>query len=355
MNRKQLVSIFFVALLLYILFNIFLIFSPFMRPIFWGMMFTFAFYPFYEKLLKRLSGNRNLASALITGLIMLAMTPIAMALIVLAAKETIHFYGWASSFVQSDQLERAVVYIQKLPLVQKLENEGFIDWQTLTQHTKEWILNSVGTFGTFFLKNAPVFTKNIISFVFKSFLMFFLIFFFLRDGRNILNFIYEVTPLDEDHKREIFTELGETFSATIRGQIFTGLIQGALAGIIFWILGLPLPIFFAMITFIASMIPVFGTATVWVPFVAYLGLAQQYGRALVLLVLGIVIISGIDNILKPILIGQKTKLPYPLLFIGILGGIQIYGFMGVFLAPAVLTLFFVLIKIYRGNFPGELG
>ncbi len=354
MNRKQLVSIFFVALLLYILFNIFLIFSPFMRPIFWGMMFTFAFYPFYEKLLKHLGGNRNLASALITAFIMLAMTPIALAIIALAAKEAVNFYEWAATFVQSDQLERSIFYFHNLPLVQKLESKGFLDWQILAQQTKEWFLSSVGTFGALFLKHAPVFTKNVIGFIFKSFLMFFLIFFFLRDGRNILNFIYEVTPLDEDHKREIFAELGETFSATIRGQIFTGLVQGALAGIIFWILGLPLPIFFAMITFIASMIPVFGTATVWTPFVAYLAFTHEYGRAIALLVLGVVIISGIDNILKPILIGQKTKLPYPLLFIGILGGLQIYGFMGVFLAPAVLTLFFVLIKIYRGNFPGDI-
>jgi predicted PurR-regulated permease PerM len=98
------------------------------------------------------------------------------------------------------------------------------------------------------------------------------------------------------------------------------------------------------------MIPVVGSATVWVPFAIYLAIGQEWGRMAALLVLGTFVISGIDNILKPLLIGHKTKLPYSLLFLGILGGVQAYGLIGVFIAPAFFSLFFVLIKIYRDKF-----
>ena len=215
---------------------------------------------------------------------------------------------------------------------------------------EDWVLNSAGTIGNFALKNATILTKNIVTGLFDLFLTFFLLFFFLRDGGKIYKFIYEITPLDEEHKALVFNQLSDTFSATLRGQLFTALAQSFLLGVIFWVLGLPLPVFFAAVTFLAAMIPVVGAATVWFPFAAYLGLTQQWGRMAALLVLGIFVISGIDNILKPLLIGHKTKLPYSLLFLGILGGIQAYGFIGIFIAPAFFSLFFVLVRIYRDKF-----
>ncbi len=111
-----------------------------------------------------------------------------------------------------------------------------------------------------------------------------------------------------------------------------------------------LPIFFAALTFLAALVPVFGTPLVWFPFVIYLICLQQYGKAAALFFLGAFGISLIDNFLKPVLIGKKTRLPYLLLFLGILGGLQVYGLVGIFLAPAVLSFFFSLIKIYREKF-----
>ena len=142
----------------------------------------------------------------------------------------------------------------------------------------------------------------------------------------------------------------ETFSAVLRGQLVTGIAQAVLLGLVFWLLGLPLPVFFAALTFLTALIPIFGAAAVWLPFVIYLVIFKLYVKALALLFLGTFLISAVDNFLKPLLIGEKAKLPYFLLFLGILGGIQVYGIMGIFLAPAVLSLFFVLIRIYRQKF-----
>ena len=350
MNRKQLISIFFIVLLVYILFNVFLILSPFLQPIFWGMIIAFAFYPLYKKVLQWTNRNRNLSAALVTCLTLFAFTPLAILIVTLAAHETVRLYEWLANFIQNGGVESFFQKVRDLALVKKIENSSMIEWGSLGEQLKTWVLNSAGILGNFILKHATLLTKNVIQAVFNFFLMFFLIFFFLRDGKQIFNFIHEITPLDEHNKHEIFAQLSETFAAVLRGQLFTGLAQATILGTVFWALQLPLPVFFAGLAFLAAMIPIFGASTVWVPFAVYLFLAQEYSRGIALLILGIFVISGIDNVLKPLLIGHKAKLPYSLLFLGILGGIQVYGMMGIFLAPSLLSLFFVLIKIYREKF-----
>lgn len=350
MNRKQLITIFFVILLLYILAGVLQILSPFLNPIFLGAMLAFAFYPMHEKFLKLLKNNRVLASALTTLLILLAFVPLVIFIAMQGAKEAVHFYDWLAQSIQNGDIERAFQRFRELSLIRNIENSHIVHWEFVKGQLEEWLLSSAGIVGNFVLKHATMLTKNIVTGFFDLFLTFFLLFFFLRDGDKMYRFIYEITPLDEEHKKLVFNQLSDTFSATLRGQLFTALAQSATLGVVFWILRLPLPVFFAALAFIAAMIPVFGTATIWVPFVIYLGVGQQWGRMVVLLALGTFVISGIDNILKPLLIGHKTKLPYSLLFLGILGGIQAYGFIGIFIAPAFFSLFFVLINIYRDKF-----
>ncbi len=291
---------------------------------------------------------------LTTLLIVLAFVPFLIFIALQGAKEATHFYNWLEQFVQNGDAERVLQNLRESTLVQKIENFRLIQWETLKIQLNEWVINSAGALGNFILRHATLLTKNIVVGIFDFFLTFFLLFFFLRDGEKIYQFIYEITPLDEKHKEEIFNQLSDTFSATLRGQLFTALAQAITLGIVFWFLRLPLPIFIAALTFLAAMIPVFGASTVWVPFTIYLGITHQWGRMAALLILGTFVISSIDNVLKPLLIGHKTKLPYSLLFLGILGGIQVYGFIGIFIAPAFLSLFFVLVKIYRDKFSEPL-
>ncbi len=350
MKRKQLISIFFIVLLVYILFHVLLILSPFLQPIFWGMIIAFAFYPLYEKTLRWTNQNHNLSAALITCLVLLIFTPLVILIIAMAIRETVHFYEWLGQFIQNGDAEKLIQKIHNHAIVKKIENSHLFQWETFGAELKVWMTNSIGMFGNSLLKNVTLLTKNTIQVLLSFFLTFFLVFFFLRDGRKTLRFIFEITPLDENNKNEIFAQLSETFAAVLRGQLFTGLAQAAILGIVFWILHLPLPIFFAALAFLAAMIPIIGASAVWVPFAVYLFLTQDYPRGIALLILGVLVISGVDNVLKPMLIGQKAKLPYSLLFLGILGGIHVYGVMGVFLAPALLSLFFVLVKIYREKF-----
>ena len=119
---------------------------------------------------------------------------------------------------------------------------------------------------------------------------------------------------------------------------------------IFTVLGVPVPLFFTFLIFLTTLIPILGAASVWFPIAVYLLIMQLYGKAIILFVVGFFGISLIDNIMKPAIIGKRTKLPYFLLFFGIMGGMKLYGLMGIFLAPVVLSLFFALIKIYREKY-----
>ncbi len=215
------------------------------------------------------------------------------------------------------------------------------------------MLNAAKTLGNLTARQAAAITKNILLFGLDLVLTVFLSFFFLKDGGKIYRFIYEIPPLEEQDKKHIFKQINEPFAAVLHGQLLTAIVQAITAGIIFWSLKLPLPIFFAAITFLSAFIPVMGASLVWGSFVVYLIALQQFKKAFLLFLLGTFIISLVDNFLKPLFIGEKTKLPYLLLFLGILGGLQLYGFVGIFLAPTLLSLFFALIKIYRQKFSSK--
>ncbi len=348
MTRTQLVFAFFMTLLIFVLVQVCLILSPFLQPIFWAAIVTFATHPFYEKIKSKLSENENLAALITATLAFLVLVPIFAFLIYNLAHEGLQFYRWILEMIREGRHEQMLDEIKHWPGIRSIGD--VMGWDKISEYSKEWVIKSAQSVGHFTAKQIAAFTKNILLGTVNFFLTFFLVFFMLRDGRKIVDFLYVITPLEEANKQEIFQQIAETFSAVIRGQLFTSLVQSLIAGVIFWALDLPLPVFLAALTFLISMIPIFGAATVWFPFVVYLFVSGDYWRALTLLLLGVGVISLVDNILKPILIGSKLKLPYLLLFLGILGGLKIYGVMGIFLAPTVLSLFFVLIRTYREKF-----
>lgn len=349
LTRGQLISLFFIALLIFIVFNVFFILSPFFIPIFWAAVVAFGFYPAHLRIKKTFKGHENGAAFFTTFLIFLIFVPLVIWLFLSVAEQGLKLYRWFIEFVQDGRLELLLNDLRSIPFIRRVENL-LHRFEILNDGSEEWLTRQASALAEYAGYQTGVLTKNIFLFFVYCVLTFFLVFFFFRDGEKLVGFIHEITPLEDENKKEIFRQLDDTFNAVLRGQLVTALVQAVIAGIAFWTLGLPAPAFFAALTFFVALIPIFGAATVWFPFVVYLLLLGQYGKAAALFLVGALIISLVDNVLKPILIGEKTKLPYFLLFLGILGGLQAYGFMGLFLAPAVLSVFFVLIKIYRKKF-----
>jgi predicted PurR-regulated permease PerM len=168
-------------------------------------------------------------------------------------------------------------------------------------------------------------------------------------GEQLLAEAAVLAPLPPERSRELFSRLGEVMKAVVKGVGLTCMAQGALGGVGFWAAGLPSPLLFGTVMAFTSLIPLVGTAIVWLPGVLYLFLTGKTVFGVGLLLWSVVVVGNIDNVLRPLLIGGKAGMPLPLLIVGILGGLFSYGLLGLLIGPAVLTvLLFALEENRRG-------
>ncbi len=349
MNKNSALSAFFIALLLLIFYQVILIFSPFAEIIFWAGLLSFTFYPMHKFFLKIFKGHENSAAFLATLCVLLLVVPLAVAIFWKLASQAVDFFQQVLDFVRDGRLQQFLRDVRSLPLLQNIEARVH-RFDFLEEGLHDWLVYYAKNLGSLAVREVGMITKNFFAYTLSFILVFFLMFAFFRYGQQIYSFIYQAVPLHESDKRAIFKQIRETFAAVIRGQLLTGFAQAVLAGIIFYFLGFPMAVFLGAATFLASLIPVVGASAVWVPCAAYLFFTGQLMKAGILFLLGIFVISLVDNFLKPALIGEKTKLPYFLLFLGVLGGLKLYGFTGIFIAPVILSLFFSLVKIYREKY-----
>jgi len=349
MKREQIVSYFFIGLFIFIVYELFRLFSPFLHAIFWAAILAFAFYPLYRNILNRFRVKRTLAALITTLIILLLITPPMILILFSLTEEAVELYQRASAYLTSGELER---------FFENLKTTASTEWarqlwsrlEPFRQNMVDALLAFTRRMGNLTAMQIIALSKNLLLLCFNFFLIIFLLFFFLRDGEQIYRFFYDLIPMEQKNKKTLAGKMNETFSAVIRGQLLTSIVQGTLAGLTFWILQLPIPLLIGFLTFLSSMIPVTGAATVWAPFAIYLFVTNEVTKAAILSVIGAFLISLSDNFLKPVLIGEKTKLPIFLLFLGMLGGLKIYGLTGVFLGPVILSLFFVLVKIYHEEY-----
>jgi len=155
--------------------------------------------------------------------------------------------------------------------------------------------------------------------------------------------------MEPQHKDAILARLYDTLLAVVQGTLVTAVAQGCLAAIGFWFLGVPFALLLGCAAAFLSLLPM-GAPVVWMSVVAYFIAEAEYGRAVILLSYGIVIISGVDNFIRPLVIGGRTQIPTVFLFFGILGGLQAYGMLGIFLGPVLIAILVAFIRIYREQY-----
>jgi predicted PurR-regulated permease PerM len=178
-------------------------------------------------------------------------------------------------------------------------------------------------------------------------LTFFFLFFFLRDRKLILEFVQDVSPLAVSDTNRLFQRVVDTVYATLYGTIAVAVIQGALGGLIFWWLGIPAPLVWGSVMALLAIVPVLGAFIIWVPAAIYFVLEGNWFSAFVLTAWGTLVIGAIDNWLYPIFVGDRLKLHTVPLFIGIVGGIVLFGSSGLLLGPLVVAAMIVLLEVWR--------
>lgn len=184
-------------------------------------------------------------------------------------------------------------------------------------------------------------------FIAELLIAFFTLFYFFRDHEKILAAVREILPVSDAEADLIFRTAGDTIYATVTGVFLVSLVQGTLAGIMFWLLGLPAAAMWGLIMAILAMLPVVGTWMIWLPAAAYLALTGNPIKGLILVGWGITAVSMIDNVLYPVLVGDRLRLHTLSVFISLLGGIVLFGAIGIILGPLTLALTLTLLEIWR--------
>ena len=161
----------------------------------------------------------------------------------------------------------------------------------------------------------------------------------MRDGKQLLELIVHALPLGDSRERKLFKKFAEVSRATVKGTLIIGLTQGVLGGIMFAILGIQGAVFWGVVMAILSLLPVVGTALVWMPAALVLIASGDWQKGIVLIAFGVLVIGLIDNLLRPILVGRDTKMPDYLVLLSTLGGLTVFGVSGFVIGPVIAALF----------------
>ena len=209
------------------------------------------------------------------------------------------------------------------------------------------------TVATWMTTTGAAFVKGSIIEVLELLLTFYLLFFFLRDRRAALLSLRSLSPLSEGEMDRLFEQVGNTIFATVNGTLAVAGMQGLLGGLMFWWLGLPVPLLWGVVMALLAMVPVLGAFVVWIPAALYLAIDGCWGKALILVVWGMFIVSTIDNLLRPILMGTRLKLHTVFAFISVVGGLLVFGSSGLILGPVIYSVTTELLKIWRQRTAAE--
>jgi predicted PurR-regulated permease PerM len=344
--RERLFAFFFFGVFIFLLYELYQVFAPFLGPIVWAAILTLVFYPLYERVRRGLGGNATLAAFVLTALVTTAIVVPTISLSSVVTRESAAFYQQVTEFVNSGHLKQTVEALQESRpgrLLKRLSRQGWeVDWGAIIQRTADTVSS-----------HATAFARNVAVFLLDFSIMLFTLFFFFRDGERMFRGFRDLIPMDPQHKDAVFHRLYETLAAVMRGMVVTALTQGVLCWIGLTLLGFPYSAFLGVLAGVFSLFPIVGAAGVWVPCTLYLAFAGELVRATVLLVYGTLVISMVDNVLRPLLIGGRARLPTIFLFFGILGGLEAYGVLGLFLGPVLLSIVVAFVKIYQEQYAGS--
>jgi predicted PurR-regulated permease PerM len=332
--------------ILFLSYQLYQLFQPFLAPIAWAIILRFAFQPAHQWLRQRLPNRPNLVALLASGVVTLAVAIPAFAISSILTHEAAGAVDEVKRFLQAGGLERWAEQLRELawiPLWRWLS--PWLD--TTAIDLRGMLLRSLNTGVNVLVEQMTVGAANLVVIALKFVLMLLTLFFVFRDGEAFYYWVRTTLPFSPAQQERVFMRLGQTVNAVTYGIGITAAVQGFLAGLLYWILGVPFPAFWGLLTAVVAPIPIGGTGLVWVPAGVYLIVAESLVRGVILLACGALVVSIIDNVLKTYLISGRTQLPPLILFFAILGGLRVYGVLGVFVGPLLLALVIDAVTLYH--------
>ncbi|GAB6190787.1 AI-2E family transporter [Desulfocastanea catecholica] len=320
----------------------------FLMAIFMAGLFSAMVMPAHRLLTRKLGGRETLASILtILAIILLILTPLSV-LITLVVTQAIAIGQSVTPWVQTfiNQPTTMTSYLEKIPYYQEILPYRDV----IVQKAGEL----VGTVSSFLIDSLSSFTKVTIDAIFSSIVMLYVMFYFLTMGDLLLQKILFFLPLDDLNEQRLLYRFTSVTRATIKGTLIIGIIQGTVCGIAFAIAGIDGPVFWGSLMAVMSIIPAFGTAIIWFPALLILALAGNFTGVIVLAVLCGAVAGNLDNIIRPRLVGKDTEMHDLFVLFGTLGGLSMFGLLGIIIGPLVAALFITIWEIYGVVFKNYL-
>lgn len=305
----------------------FLIFEPFLVPLTWSAVLAIFFYPVHERLAKRM---RPTWAAMIStlGVTLLLIVP---TLVVLS-------YTAKQALDATARLQTALLNPQReLPaeVVARVQEELPAAWQGTD--FSEPLRQAAEKIASFLAGKFGALVKNLVSFFVALFILVFALFFMFRDGPAAVRAVKHLFPFDRSIQEEMVLESKELIFASVAVGLLVAGIQGLLGGTAFAIAGIHTPIFWGVVIAFFSLVPVVGSAMIWLPTALWLGFSGHWGKAIVVMAICGGVAGIADNIVRPLLLRNRTQLNELLLFIGVLGGLSVFGLLGLVVGPAIVA------------------
>lgn len=354
MTQRQIFAVCFFVGLLLLLYQLLIIFRPFFLPVLWAVILAHLTFPVHTRLTALVRKRESISAGVLTLAIMaLGVLPV-VALTFVLVNEARLAYTAFNSWIGSGGLQRLPETLSALPFGARLQE--LLELVVGTQGNFEgFVLQAAKMTSGFLINELAGLAQNAILLAVHFLVMIVTLFFFFKDGRRLVQGLYDIIPLEEAHKARIVTRLDQMTRAVVKGMVVTAIVQGLLAGAAYTVLSVPFPVFLMALTTLLAPLPFGGAAVVWAPVTLYLYWVGPIWKAAAMLAWGIGVVTMVDNFLRPWLIGRGAQLPVLFLFFSILGGLAAYGMIGMFLGPILLGIFLTGIQIYREEYQVEDG
>lgn len=348
MRFKKLQQSSFLILLTLISIAFIWIVNDFIMPIFWAVVFAIIFQPIHKWWLSITNNRKNTSSAL-TLLSVLLIVFIPLSIIgSLVFNESVDFYQQITDTQASesitinifDRFQESAKYLNRFGMDDAQIKDKLLQ---LTETSTNWLTSQIISFG-----------QGTFSTILQSFVMLYILFFLLRDGDKITKRLIELLPFGDRKEKRLLAKFSSTTRAVIKGTFVVGIVQGGIGTILFLIAGINGAILWGVLMMLLSVIPALGASIVWLPAGVILLLTGNLWQGVVVLAGGVLIISLIDNILRPILVGKDTKTPDAIILISTLGGLSIFGITGFVIGPIIAGFFLAMWEMFEEEYHREL-
>jgi len=335
-TSDRLTTVLSYGVLLLLIYLVFRIYEPFLSALGWAAILVIFFYPMHERLVRKFSATK--AAVISTVAVTILLIVPAIFVTTLFVREAVSISRGVQHSIAG---EHAPVVARK--------------WAWIAQHVPgldpnadvaDMVEQAVQKEAGFLAERLGTILRNIAAFIFDLFVMIFAMFYFFRDGDRIILGVRSILPFDTEHRDAMMKQARDLISASVTTSLIIAAIQGILGGLGFAIVKLPTPLFWGVAMAFFSLVPVVGSGLIFVPASLWLGFTGHWGRAILLLAICAGVSTIVDNVLRPLLLGGRSELSGLVIFISVVGGVGLFGMLGLVLGPILVATAASVLAVY---------